>query len=144
MSLPCLLPSLSWWQWCLLSSSRLSNVTATLRRYARICTDIRSFLSEWNVRSSHLFLRLVPFKFGTCLPFLSFPYLAPFDVLFPIPDQSPSPTTSYFPAFSIFKSWETFPSSVPTTVTKILISPYSTLSSHSQEAHRNKQRLFLC
>lgn len=56
MSVPCLLPSLSWWQWCLCSIFRFSNVTATLCRYARICTDIRSFFSEWNVLSSHLFL----------------------------------------------------------------------------------------
>lgn len=52
MSVPCLLPSLSWWQRCLCSIFRFRNVTATLCRYARICTDIHSFLSEWNVLSS--------------------------------------------------------------------------------------------
>lgn len=46
----------------------------------------------------------LPFNFGTCLLFLSFPYLAPSHVLFAVPEQSPSPTTSNFPAFSIFES----------------------------------------
>lgn len=128
VSVPCLLPSLSWWQRCLCSIFRFRNVTATLCRYARICTDIHSFLSEWNVLSSHLFLWLVSFKFGSCLLFLSFPYLTPSDVLFPIPEQSP-PSTTCFPDFSTSKPWEIFPSSFPITVTKSFIFPHSILLS---------------
>lgn len=69
-SLPSFLPSLSRQQCCQRSSSRLSNAIAVLCRFARICTDICSFSSEWNVLSSHLFLWLVPFKFGTSHLFL--------------------------------------------------------------------------
>lgn len=143
MSAPCLLPSRSWWQWCLSSIFRFSNVTATLHRYARICTDIRSFFSEWNVLSSHLFLWLVSFKFGTSLLFLSFPYLTPSEVLFPIPEQSLPPSTCFLD-FSTSKSWKIFPSSYPITVIKSLIFPHSIVLNCSQEALRSKQRLFLC